>query len=288
MGKTLILYVFHEINANVDTFLKRGLINSQDKEFIFIFNNIDANPTTEKWKFLHNYNNMHLFIRPNIGHDFQGWNEALFLPASDLNKKIIYSSNKDTLEPAMHTLFDKFVFVNSTVRGPYVPLYVTSDWVDCFTSKLSTDVKMTGISINFISGVTYESTKSFIKANYGFTPIDHTHIQSMIYSLDREGLDILLKYQLFNSGKQFPRDKWELISSSEIGMSSILRNEKKSLYSYMMTQGLVRYNEVQKNPDIWCIKDFYPLTEMMFVKDNRMNIFPEQSRYDANYSRQLV
>lgn len=296
--RTLILYVFHKLNENVDIFLKRGLLTDPNKQFIFIFNDKEADPKSEKWDFLHKYSNMHLYIRPNVGHDFQGWNEGLFLPASALKQKIIFhpeavhkqaldketdSISEDEYKP-VHSLFDRFICLNSTTMGPYLPRYVTSDWVDCFTSKLSEEVKMTGISVNFISGCHDNYMASVVQKNYGFSPKDHVHVQSMIFGLDREGLDILLRYRLFHKGKKFDsvENKWYLICAAEVAMSSILRHEKKSIYSYMMNQGLVKYDDVRPIPDVWCMHDMYPLCETMFIKINGMNTFPEKTKYDAS------
>jgi len=291
--KTLVLYVFHQDCPNLDTFIARGLIDSPNKQFIFICNN--TSPELSKWSFLHNYSNVNLYIRPNIGHDFQGWNNALFLPISSLTRKIIWApecnnTSDSTLfpetpdEPYIHTLFNKFVFINSTVVGPYLPSYVEKDWVDCFTYKLSDDVKMVGISINFLQGLYNQYISDIIKLNYGIDSRDHTHVQSMAYALDREGIDILFRYGLFKKEKQFPygNRKWELICSSEIGMSSILRHERKSIYSYLLNQGLVKHNEVKNTIDPWCTQGLYPLCETIFTKVNYMHHPKEQLRY--NYS----
>lgn len=288
--KTLILYVFHEDCNNLDIFIKRGLINSPDKRFIFICNNIA--PDLKKWDFLHNHTNVHLFIRHNIGHDFQGWNEALFLPISSLERKIIHSESQSTFlsecEPRVHTNFDRFIFINSTVTGPYLPTYVESNWVDCFASKLSDEVKMVGISVNFLLGQYNQYISDIIKINYGFDSHNHAHIQSMIYGLDREGIDILLRYGLFKEGKVFPENKWDLICSSEIGMSSILRHEKKSLYSYLMEQGLIKYNEVTDADNVWCTPGVYPVCETIFSKTNCMHTHGEEARYNSPISRKVL
>lgn len=303
--KTLILYVFHQDCENLQTFIKRGLINSSEKEFVFISN--DPNPNFNKWQFLFEHNNVRLFIRPNIGHDFQGVNEGLYLPQSCLNKKLIYASETKNISKTfpnindmkddtmitdnisgedcilgeyLYQLFDKIIIVNSTVTGPYLPLYADKDWADYFTSKLSEDVKMTGISVNFLSGKLDKYIHDIIKKNYGFDSFEHAHIQSMVYSLDVEGINILMKYGLFKKGKQFPRDKWELICSSEIGMTSILRHEHKSVFSYMINQGLIKYNDIRNTGDLWCVKDTYPLCESIFVKVNYCNTFAEKNRYD--------
>ena len=85
---TLILYVLHEENDRFYNFIKRGLIDSETRKYIIIYNNPNY-PTCPNWDFINKYDNVHLFNRKNIGHDFGGWNDALFLPSTMLNKKII-------------------------------------------------------------------------------------------------------------------------------------------------------------------------------------------------------
>jgi hypothetical protein len=175
------------------------------------------------------------------------------------------------------------VFVNPTVAGPYMPLYVPTNWVECFTSKLSTDVKMTGISVNSIHNTYNPLIGSLIRSYYGIESYDHLHIQSTAFSLDREGLDLLLRYKLFHPGKVFPKDKTTLIYTAEIAMSTILRYERKSLYSYRMEQGLISPSMTPDIGDLWHIpKVLFPLCEMMFVKTNtKVPTFPEKERYDS-------
>ena len=275
--KTLILYVFHQGCENLDVFIKRGLIDSPDMTFVFISNNLE--PNLDRWKFIDEHSNVHLYIRQNIGHDFQGWNEVLFLPLKVLDQKIIYSKETELDNSALHTLYDRFVCINSTVSGPYLPLYVQNNWVDCFTSRLSTDVKLVGISANFMGGKFNPHIYSIIRRFYKIDPKDSVHIQSMAFCLDREGLDILIKYRLFYPGKQFPRNKMVLIYTCEIAMSSILRHEQKSLFSFMAGQGLINLKTTQEENDIWNIAMSFPLYEFMFVKANRGIVFPEKDRY---------
>lgn len=286
MVKRLVLYVFHEINRNVEFFIKHGIINDPDIEYIFIQNGLAVD--FNRWNFLGP--NVRLFIRPNVGHDFQGWNDALFLPASELNNKIIHHSKiKKTItsfedrEDYVHSLFDQIIFINSTSYGPVLPYYVKENWVECFTSKLSIDdVKMVGISVNFIRGYNHPHMASCIKQYYGIEPRDQAHIQSMCYALDREGLDILLKYKLFSPKKQFTANKQELIYSAEIAMSTILRHEKKSLFSYLPGQGLIKHNVICNRDNVWWHERHIPkpICNTIFIKivhgvyPDELSLFP--------------
>jgi hypothetical protein len=262
-NKTLILYVFHEINENVEFFFKNGLFNNDNKNFIIIQNNLNYDKIF--WSFLSNYNNVNLFIRENIGLDFQAYNEILFSDNSILTHKVIYSNTNKVVEEKnyLHKLFTKFVFINSTVKGPYLSDYITLDWVDYFTAPLSNDVKITGISI--YSNLVYKKNFiNLIEELYNITCPNLAHMQSMAFSLDREGLDILIKYNFFNSNKNFSNIRQIIITIGEIAMSSILRYEKKSLYSFIKTQGIFPY---YRNDDTgFLLTKYYSPTETIFTK----------------------
>lgn len=102
-------------------------------------------------------NNVKLFVRPNIGYDFQGWNEALFLPESEIKYKVIHKSklaDKKPEEKYLYELYPEIIFINSTTFGPILPYYVKDNWVECFMSKLSkNNVCMVGISCNFLNNI---------------------------------------------------------------------------------------------------------------------------------------
>lgn len=276
--RTLILHVTHQFNDNTKTFVKRGLIDDEEKDFIFIFNGI---PRPEDYDFIHQHNNMRLFIRPNVGHDFQGWNEALFLPACCLAEKIIYSDKLPQDDTYMYQLYDAFVCVNSTVTGPYLPLYVEQDWVSCFTSKLSQDVKMVGIGINGMFNQGSPQLTNMIYKEYRIVTTDFTHIQSMIYAIDREGMELLVRHGLFANHKQFPKDKAELIITSEIGMGVIMRHHGKALYSFIHNQGKVPTHVQLHSANVWQTNT-YPMFETIFAKTNIPAPLPQEIiRYNS-------
>lgn len=283
--KTLILYLFHEFTDNVRNFIKRGLVDKSNKEFIFISNGADLN--MNDWNFLDLSSSLHLFRRRNKGHDFGGWNETLFLSSDVLDQKIINSESYEhnASMPYLYTLFDNIIFLNSTVDGPYIPDYCPCDWIDCFTSKLSDRILMTGITANFMHDTPLNLCQLYSEL-YKIPYRDAVHIQSMAFSLNRLGLDILIKYKLFCPDKIFPIDKWLLICSCEIGMSSLLRHEGYSIYSHMKSQDEIKYNQIGDTDNIWVNKypnrsEFiYPLYELIFVKTTPDIIFPEKVRYD--------
>jgi len=278
--KTLILYVFHQECDNLRLFINKGLVQDENKTFIFIYNNPD--PCLDSWKFMQNYNNVHLFIRPNVGQDFQGWNDTFFLPASVLNTKIIKAKDVTPVtDNFLYEQYDRFVCVNSTVAGPYIPLYVKDDWIDCFTAHLSNIVKLVGISANFISGRCDPYISNVITRDYNIPVKDNVHIQSMVFGLDKVGLQTLMKYGLFKQNRQFPPNKWDVVCTGEVAMTVILRHEGFSIYSFRYGQGSIPFDYVCATDNYWNTRGVFPLMETMFVKVMNYIEFREKSRYDS-------
>ena len=279
--RTLIISVFHQYNENIQFFIENGLFQSEDKTFLLVLNGLMTD--REHCDFLELYSNVHVLIRPNEGYDFAGVNSALFTPFSMLSKRIFNEkdfSKED--EDYLYLHFDQFVVLNASVKGPYLPLYVQENWVDLFTSPLSEEVKLSGISANLLASspndmITFHLSRKY--PEYHFP--DRVHIQSMAYCFDRESLDLFFKYDIFSKGKQYPSDKDELIACYEVGMSLILRLEKKNLFSLDISQGEIDWNSTEYDGDIWWSREDHPILETIFVKTNTpKSQFPEKIRYD--------
>jgi hypothetical protein len=104
----------------------------------------------------------------------------------------------------------------------------------------------------------------------------------MAFSLNRIGLNILMKYKLFAKNKIFPTDKWILICLCEIGMSSLLRYEGYSLFSLMTHQGEIVPTRIDNTDDYWWThrNSIFPLYEFIFVKYAPYISYHEKNRYD--------
>jgi hypothetical protein len=264
MFKTLIIYVFHEYNANVEYYLNNALFNDVNKTFIIVQNHSQNNiiPQNLLEKLL-SYDNSFLYIRDNVGHDFQAYNNVLFLPQNILNKKIIYENGIINNQQYLYLLYDKFVILNSTVIGPYHNK--NSNWVDYFTAPLSKDIKITCLSVNFLSKKYISQYIAVMRNLYNISINDLSHVQTMCFSLDKECLEILIFKKLFHIDKKFPMDKQMLIVLAEIAMTVILRDQKKAIYSFLPEQGYIPHNRIDNIDNPWCVKR-YTEDEMLFLK----------------------
>lgn len=283
--KVLILYVFHELNHRVSFFLRNGLLQDDNYRFVIISNGCKE---IENLNFMNEYSNVFLFMRENIGHDFRGWNEALFLPESAFSQKVIRSNSVQSLESLTdeddyhYKNYDKFIFINSTVSGPHLPYYVKDNWIDSFLYRLEGNVGILGISANFMSGNTskkcdgyHESLMKIISWEYNIQASDLVHIQSMCYALSKNALKELVSFNFFSKQRQFNYDKHSLIVKCEIGMSTILRFKGYDLFSFLIPQGLITPNRVDDTNNLfanWIAHDrLYPapVLESIFCKDTQ-------------------
>jgi len=122
--------------------------------------------------------------RDNIGYDFGGWSEGIF-----------HNNN--------YKKYDYFIFVNSSVIGPFLR-DKTERWTDIFITALNDDIKLFGSTINCIDN-----------------PKTDCHIQSYIFSMDKNTLQYLIDKELFsktNVANTFD----EAVIDKEIRMSRLI------------------------------------------------------------------
>lgn len=145
--KVLVLYVFHEYNNNVNIFLNNCIFKHDNIDFLIISNDINFDFSKLK---LPDY--VITMNRENKGRDFGGWSEGLL-------KNNLYKN------------YDKFIFANSTIIGPYLRDN-NNKWTDSFINGLSGNIKLFGSTIN----------------NAYFS-----HVQTYIFSMDKEALEYLIE-----------------------------------------------------------------------------------------------
>ena len=126
-------------------------------------------------------------FRDNIGYDFGGWSDGVL--DNDLYKK-----------------YDYFIFVNSSVSGPFLKKNFKGKWVDIYIEGLKNNIKLFGSTINTadIMGIS--------------NPYNKAHVQSYIFAMDKEALKYLIDSEIFsktNIGKNY----YDTVNNKEILMS---------------------------------------------------------------------
>jgi lipopolysaccharide biosynthesis protein len=178
--KTLVLYVFHIFNGRVQNFIDKAIFQDEDTDFIVICNDKTIDFKVPAY--------VKILKRDNIGFDFGGWTDALL--TDDLYKS-----------------YDRFIFVNSSVLGPFLPDRCSGKWTDIYFAGLKDNIKLFGSTINTC-------------AHYR-DPRTYSHVQSYIFAMNRETLDLLISGNIF-SKDHYARTFNEAIKLKEIRMSQIV------------------------------------------------------------------
>lgn len=239
MTKVLVLYVFHSYNERVKYFLNNAIFFDENVHFIVIINGNTI--------FLEMPQYVKVLVRDNIGYDFGGWSDALLTNNLYLN-------------------YDKFIFVNSSVSGPFIPPHFKGKWTDIYLNGLQNNVKLFGSTINTMEN-----------------PIYHSHVQSFIFSMDKETLEYLIGCNIF-SMTHYAKDYGTAVFNKEIAMSRLIIKNNWNIGSLMTIYKDVDFTFKNKHPYEYNII-FYndPMNEyfrnviwneyeLIFIKGNRITI----------------
>lgn len=174
MPKILVLYVFDKYSKLVKNFIDNAIFYDENVDFVVIANNMDIDFEVPNY--------VKKIFRNNIGFDFGGWSFAL-------------------LENNLYKNYDYFIFANSSIIGPFLPIDYKGKWTDIYINGLQNNIKLFGGTINTMND-----------------PINSSHVQSYIFSLDRDALDYLINCEIFTVN-HYCIDLWEVVRTKEILMS---------------------------------------------------------------------
>ncbi len=155
-----------------------------------------------------------------------------FLPKLPPNARFVHHANEcfdigtvgwvlnTHLSEAQLQQYDYFIWMNPSVRGPFMPAYLRGSmhWTEPLLSKLRGDVKLVGPTI------------SCEHATIG-PAVNKAHVQTYVVATDREGMAVLRR-----SGTVF--NCWgsldEVIQHSEVGTSQVIFAAGWSIDSLML------------------------------------------------------
>jgi len=177
MTKLLVLYVFHLYNDRVQYFIDHAIFKDPNVDFVLISNDKKINCTVPSY--------VKKVFRDNIGYDFGGWSETV-------------------LKNNLYKQYDNFIFVNSSVMGPYLPAGFNGRWTDLFLGGLQGNIKLFGSTINTC-----------------LHPENKAHVQSYIFALNKTTLQFLIDCDIIsvtNYAKTFSEAIWnkEVLMSRKI------------------------------------------------------------------------
>lgn len=263
MNNILILYCYYEKNNiyknNLEFFLKFGLYNECD--YLFIINENLSLKIPEQ-------NNIKVIFRKNEDYDFGAYNFAL--NTVDINK------------------YNYYFFINTSVRGPFIPTYVNIKWYEPFINLLKNDIKLVGTTINILNTESIESN-TFREITKYTKP--YTHVQSQMFAMDKECLEFLISKKLFEDTNY--KNYVEFIAIKEILMSQLILKNNWNIsciipeyqnIDYRLLKNDINFSSINGDPNISnaCFgRSIHPY-ESIFIKINRnfsINEINSISRY---------
>ena len=237
--KTLVLYVFHEYNERIKSFIEKAIFKDDNIDFMIICNNL-----------YYKVENLPDYViyknRNNIGFDFGGWSYGLL--TNDFYKN-----------------YDNYICVNSSVVGPYLPENYNGKWTDFFINGLKDNVKLFGSSINKDF---YPHVQTFIfsleKQTLEF--LIHYKIFSLTNHYDTLWNTIMHKEVLMSN--LIIRNKWNIVCLvtlyKDIDFVKLIENnnvENTMINGHLEYKSDIMYNEFYKK--------YWVETDVIFFKGNR-------------------
>jgi len=239
MPRLVVLYVFHIYNERVRYFIDNAIFYDENIDFVMISNDKENNFEVPPYAYK--------MYRDNIGFDFGGWSDAILM------------NN-------LHNEYDYFLFVNSSVIGPFVPNDYIGNWTDIYLNGLKDNVKLFGSTINAIG-----------------EPEKWAHVQSYIFCMDKITLHYLIDCEIF-SITNYAANFHEAIWDKEVWMSRIIIGNGWNIGSLLPCYDMVDFTFKDKTPEEYNITFFRDVMDpeyndilwnkyqLVFIKGNRIEI----------------
>jgi hypothetical protein len=225
------------MNDRVLHFLSKCIFYDENVDFIVI-----SNDKNNKFEVPSYVKKIH---RDNVGYDFGGWSDAL-------------------LVDKLYMKYDQFIFVNSSVMGPFIPSYYKGKWTDIYLDGLRENVKLFGSTINTMGD-----------------PSNKSHVQSYIFSMDKTTLEYLIDGEIFST-THYAKTFDQAIREKEILMSRKIIEKGWNIGSLLPCYQKVDFTFSTKKPKDYDIKfldnvmcnDRYHNTlwneyQLVFIKGNK-------------------
>ena len=127
-----------------------------------------------------------------------------------------------------------FIFINSSVRGPFLPKNYDRCWADYFCDLMNSETHLVGSSINILPDTSSYAQK--FKDNFGYTQ-PYSHIQTTAYALSLTALKYLIGIGFYDIHQRLSKE--EVISRYELRLSQEVKRAGWNIKSF-----LTKYNEI--------------------------------------------
>ena len=241
--RTLVSFAYYEgregARENLQYFLRAGIDASQPGDgpisYGFVINGFDCSepiPTDR--------NDIVVLKRANEGFDY-GAHLALLRYIAEAGVKAYRGDMAVELGSGSHVTaaqlpFDKYVFLNAGMRGPFLPAYwpKSLSWTRVYLDKLSPSVKLVGNSIACLP-----ESDPCVRGGPGIEPNPECYgpkVEGYAWATDQVGLQVLLdRKTVFQSHP----DKVSAILNGEYGMNTAIFKAGYTIDSLLLAyQGL--------------------------------------------------
>ena len=245
-----VIYHYFEVDDeyrdNFLFFLNTG-INNEAKYFIYISGTCSVN----------------LPVLPNV--------EVIYINNKnfDFGAQCEFSKRNDCLD------YDAYIFINSSMRGPFMPEYHIKAWQSVYTERLKEKVVLVGSSINLLPEDSATSLQ-FAKMTKYAAPF--IHVQTTAYAMSSEAYKIMHSNGFYDVTCDLT--KLGAICYYELGLSQELLNKGYKIAAilptyneFCMENKTLDYETSLKNGDPLNKSVFYGRSvspfEVLFVKPKR-------------------
>lgn len=173
--------------------------------------------------------------------------------------------------------YDYYIFINSSVRGPFIPTYLPIKWHEVFTSKLSDTVGLVGSSINFLPKGSTDS-EYFSKKLNKTEPF--THVQTTSFALTSKSFQLLKNKNFFIVKEELNHLdvilRWEISLSQTLFENNYCISSILPTYNIQSRNTILNYSHTLKKGNPLRQSSFYGRSispyENMFIKTNNDQI----------------
>jgi hypothetical protein len=150
------------------------------------------------------------------------------------NTNLDFGAYAQAIEAIDTSNYSMLMFINCTVRGPFMGSNLGGNWIDRFSSELGDRIQLVGPTINMLP---LNSEYGQVASNrYGVQDF-YPHVQSMAFALGRTAMDLLLENGFWNTADQ--KSKEEVIVDYEIGLSHTIVSNGYSIKSLVPKPGVI-------------------------------------------------
>ncbi len=141
--------------------------------------------------------------------------------------------------------YGHIAFINSSVRGPFIPPYCNSDWTQNFLNLFDSETGLVGSSINVLPLQSSDSLR-FNKQFPQYRP-PYSHVQTTAYMLSQKALRILMQRDFF--ANDAPLHKAEIIVHYEILLSQLVLNAGLKIRCLLPEYNLIDFSTKHDDPN---------------------------------------